>query len=97
MSEPTITCPNCNQTIKLTESLAAPLVEATRHRFEQLLNQKDVDMVRREQEIDAAKEKLANAKKLLDDEVSVKVEDQLTKERARIVDCLLYTSDAADE
>ena len=86
MSEPTITCPNCKQEIKLTESLAAPLVEATRNRFEQLLSQKDMDVVRRENEIDVAKEKLANAKKSLDDEVSVKVEDQLIKERTRIID-----------
>ena len=86
MSEPTITCPNCKQEIKLTESLAAPLVEATRHRFEQLLAEKDMDVVRRENEIDVAKEKLANAKKSLDDEVSIKVEDQLIKERTRIID-----------
>lgn len=86
MSEPTITCPNCKQEIKLTESLAAPLVEATRNRFEQLLAQKDMDVVRRENEIDVAKEKLANAKKSLDEKVSVKVEDQLIKERARIID-----------
>ena len=86
MSEPTITCPNCKQEIKLTESLAAPLVEATRNRFEHLLAQKDIDVVRRESEIDVAKEKLANAKKSLDDEVSVKVEDQLIKERTRIID-----------
>jgi len=86
MSEPTITCPNCKQEIKLTESLAAPLVEATRHRFEQLLAQKDMDVVRRENEIDVAKEKLANAKKSLDDEVLIKVEDQLIKERTRIID-----------
>ena len=86
MSEPTITCPNCKQEIKLTESLAAPLVEATRNRFEQLLAQKDMDVVRRENEIDVAKEKLANAKKSLDKKVSVKVEDQLIKERTRIID-----------
>ena len=85
MSEPTITCPNCKQQIKLTESLAAPLVEATRNRFEQLLAQKDMDVVRRENEIDVAKEKRANAKKSLDDEVSIKVEDQLIKERTRII------------
>jgi len=86
MSEPTITCPNCKQEIKLTESLAAPLVEATRNRFEHLLAQKDMDVVRRENEIDVAKEKLANAKKSLDDEVSIKVEGQLIKERTRIID-----------
>lgn len=27
MTEPTITCPNCKTKIKLTESLAAPLIE----------------------------------------------------------------------
>ena len=86
MSEPTITCPNCKQEIKLTESLAAPLVEATRNRFEQLLAQKDMDVVRLENEIDVAKEKLANSKKSLDEKVSVKVEDQLIKERTRIID-----------
>jgi len=86
MSEPTITCPHCKQEIKLTESLAAPLVEATRNRFEQLLAQKDMDVARRENEIDVAKEKLANAKKSLDEKVSVKVEDQLIKERTRIID-----------
>jgi hypothetical protein len=29
MSDQTITCPNCKTEIKLTESLAAPLLEAT--------------------------------------------------------------------
>ena len=30
MTEPTIICPNCKTEIKLTESLAAPLIEAVR-------------------------------------------------------------------
>ena len=30
MSEPTIVCPSCKTEIKLTESLAAPLIESTR-------------------------------------------------------------------
>jgi hypothetical protein len=34
MSEPTITCPYCKKEIKLTESLAAPLVESTKKTFE---------------------------------------------------------------
>jgi hypothetical protein len=28
MAEPTIVCPNCKKEIKLTESLAAPLIDA---------------------------------------------------------------------
>lgn len=35
MTEPTITCPNCKTEIRLTESLAAPLLAATRKHFEQ--------------------------------------------------------------
>jgi len=35
MTAPTIICPNCKTEIKLTESLAAPLVESTRKQYEQ--------------------------------------------------------------
>ena len=44
MTEPTIICPNCKTEIKLTESLAAPLIESTRKQFEQQLAQKDADL-----------------------------------------------------
>ena len=37
MTEPTITCPSCQTNIRLTESLAAPLVAATRRQFESTL------------------------------------------------------------
>jgi hypothetical protein len=37
MNEPTITCPNCKSEIKLTESLAAPLIESTRRQYEEKL------------------------------------------------------------
>ena len=33
-SDPTITCPHCKTEVRLTESLAAPLVEATRAQYE---------------------------------------------------------------
>jgi hypothetical protein len=39
MTEPTIICPKCHEEIKLTESLAAPLIEATKQDFEQRLAQ----------------------------------------------------------
>ena len=44
MTEPTITCPSCKAEIKLNESLAAPLIEATRKQFEQKLAQKGSDI-----------------------------------------------------
>jgi len=45
MDEPTIVCPNCRTEIKLIESLAAPVLEATRRDFEKRLKQKDTDLV----------------------------------------------------
>ena len=42
MPEPTIICPKCKNEIKLTESLAAPLIESTRLDFEKQLAQKDL-------------------------------------------------------
>jgi len=49
MTEPTIICPNCKTEIKLTESLAAPLIETTRKQFEQQLADKDRDVAQRNQ------------------------------------------------
>ncbi len=37
--EPTVICPSCQTEIKLTESLAAPLIEATRKQYENKLVQ----------------------------------------------------------
>ena len=84
MSEPTVTCPNCKAEIRLTESLAAPLLEATRKQFENKLAQKDADIAAREH---AAKEKereLADARSKLDEQVADQVAEQLVKDRTRI-------------
>ena len=48
MADPTITCPECKREIRLTESLAAPLLEATRRQFESRIAQKDEEYVQRE-------------------------------------------------
>jgi hypothetical protein len=34
VTDPQIVCPNCHTEIKLTESLAAPLIAETRRQFE---------------------------------------------------------------
>jgi len=47
MSEPTITCPNCKSEIKLTESLAAPLIDATRRQYDQKIARKDAEVAER--------------------------------------------------
>ena len=48
MPEPTIFCPQCKSEIKLTESLAAPLLESIRARLRATTTQKDADMAKRE-------------------------------------------------
>lgn len=61
MTEPTITCPNCKTEIRLTESLAAPLIAATRQQFERQLAQNDEDIARREQGIRDEEKQIAEA------------------------------------
>ena len=84
MTEPTITCPNCKTEIKLTESLAAPLIAATRKQFEQQLAQKDSDIAQREQVTREKEKQLVEAKNKLDEQVADQVAEQLKKDRTRI-------------
>ena len=86
MTEPTITCPKCGTEIRLTESLAAPLIAATRKQFEQQLTQKDEDIVKREQGIRDKEKLIAEAKRTLDDQVADQVRAQLKSERIRVIE-----------
>ena len=85
MTEPTITCPNCKTEIRLTESLAAPLIAATRQQFERQLAQKDEDIARREQGLRDKERQIVEAKRTLDEQVADQVAAQLKAERARVV------------
>ena len=69
MAEPTIICPKCKNEIKLTESLAAPLIESTRRDFENRLAQKDLDVAGREKSIREREEALSKAKDSLESAV----------------------------
>ena len=80
MAEPTVVCPQCRSEIKLTESLAAPLLEAVRRDYEQRLSQKDADMTRREQALAQRSESLEKAKASLDQQIAQRLE----QERLRI-------------
>ncbi|MGB4068562.1 MAG: DUF2130 domain-containing protein [Nitrospira sp.] len=81
MSEPTITCPNCKTEIKLTESLAAPLIESTRRDYEKRLALKDTDIARKEESLREREEAVSKAKQAIDDQVA----EKLTAERAKII------------
>jgi hypothetical protein len=85
LSEPTITCPKCKAEIPLTESLAAPLLEATRRQYEIRLSQKDKEIEQREDGLREQEKHLADAKRKLDQEVADQVAEQLKAERARVV------------
>jgi len=85
MTEPTITCPTCKAEIKLTESLAAPLIESTRRQFEQQLAQKDSDIAKREQAMREKEKQLVEDKRKLDDQVADQVAAQLKAERTRVI------------
>ena len=85
MTEPTITCPNCKTEIRLTESLAAPLIAATRVQFEQQLAQKDEDISKRELGIRDKEKQIAEARRTLNDQVADQVAAQLKAERTRVV------------
>jgi hypothetical protein len=75
--EPTLHCPNCNHEIKLTESLAAPLIEETRRRFQDLLSEvaRKTEVLRREQEA------VAKAREQIEDQVA----QRLSAERSQLV------------
>jgi hypothetical protein len=82
MIEPQIVCPNCHTEIKLTESLAAPLVAETRKRFEQQLAQKEADFAKREAGLRQSQDELAKAREAINDEVAKK----LKAERASVAE-----------
>lgn len=79
MSEPTITCPSCKTEIKLTESLAAPLIESIRRDYEQRLTTKDTDIAKRETSLREREAMLAKAKESIDEQVAEKLNQERTK------------------
>jgi hypothetical protein len=70
MIEPTISCPNCHTEIKLTESLAAPLIETTRKKYEQEAAKKDADIAKREKALKVAQENVDKAKASIGEQVA---------------------------
>ncbi len=78
--EAKIICPECKTSIKLTESLAAPLLEATRRDYERRLSQKDEEMQKREVGLQEKAEALAKDRQSLQEQL----DRQLQQERVKI-------------
>lgn len=73
MNEPVIHCPTCSTEIKLTESLAAPLIAETRRQFERTLAVKDAEVAKREAALKSKESELVAAKASIDEQVAAKV------------------------
>lgn len=75
MNEPTITCPNCKSDIKLTESLAGPLVEQTRRQFVEQLNEKDRLVEKVQADIAAEKKRVELERQAIEATVAARMDD----------------------
>ena len=67
MVEPVVICPSCNKEIRLSESLAAPLVEATRRQYEQKLQEVNSAITQREAAVRRQEQMVNQAQKDLED------------------------------
>lgn len=85
ISDPKIICPNCKTEIRLTESLAAPLIAATRLQYEQQLRQKDEEVASRERNIREKEKQLLNAQRTLDERIADQVAATLKAEREGVI------------
>jgi len=79
MPEPTISCPKCGAEIPLTESLAAPLIEATRKQFEKRLVEQREALGTREKELREREEALTEAKDNFDQQLAEKLKSERLK------------------
>jgi hypothetical protein len=73
VNEATISCPKCKTKIKLTESLAAPLIEATRQEYERKIALKDADVAAREAALRKEQKAVAKAQESIDEQVAARV------------------------
>lgn len=79
--EPTLQCPNCNHEIRLTESLAAPLLAESRQRFQEQLASKDAEVARKTEALQQEREKLQKDREQIEEQVT----SRLANERSQIV------------
>ena len=79
-TDPTIICPQCSEEIKLTESLAAPLIKTVQEEYEAKITEKETEVSKRENEIRAQLREVERAQNTIDEQV----EEKLKLERAAI-------------
>jgi hypothetical protein len=79
MPEPTVLCPECRSEIKLTESLAAPLLETVRRDYERRLAQKESDITKRETAIQQRIDLLEKEKQSLHETLTQRIAQERTR------------------
>src|ERR1700712_1689921 len=78
MTEPLIICPKCNTSIKLTESLAAPLIAKKRKQLKQQLAEKEREFAKREIIMRDSQKAIAQARRTIDAEIAKKLQTERT-------------------
>lgn len=78
MNEPTIICPSCKAEIRLTESLAAPLIASTRKELETKLAEQDADIKKREAAVRGQQAEIEKAKESIEEQVSARLKTERT-------------------
>lgn len=76
MQEPTLSCPHCHTEIRLTESLAAPLIASVKHEHQLQLQQKEFEFQKREAQIIEQQQLLAKSKASIEEQVAEKLKTQ---------------------
>jgi hypothetical protein len=82
--EATIQCPKCLSEIPLSASLAAPLIEATRRKYEREMADKDAGIAQREASVRSKEKEVLESKRMMGERISEQVAAQVTAERARL-------------
>ena len=82
MTDPRITCPECKADIRLTESLAAPLVAQTRAAYEAKLKEQQQQLASREADLHKRQGEIAHAQANLEETLA----ERLAKERKSLID-----------
>lgn len=79
MTEPTITCPRCHAEIPLTASLAAPLLEVERRKFDAEQAKKDEQIAAKEDAVRRREATLAAEREGLDAEINQRMREERKK------------------
>lgn len=84
MSGPQIVCPKCRAKIRLTDTIAGPLLAKTRKLFEQQIARKEAGIAKHQAALRKARDSLAKARRDIDDQVSKRVQAQLVDIRDQV-------------